>query len=756
MKDCKWNPPTARAKGIHFSPDGAILDRRALNDVEDGTVLLKLVELTGNSKVRRTAARQVEQWRKDGTLDRIISGEIDPPENWVRHIRHHDLDKASVKELMTSSEGLVSGETLVLRTVGALFYDAYDGGPYDDSPLFSRAYPEGHAQRANLLQASLTTLVREGRLTKDDLKALHERTQSFVDANQNKAVVGRAFDLSTSPLTATELAVRHGSFLLLLDPKNPDDVKKADLLRHARTSFDSPSWSSLVDPSEVLNHAFSSQTAADTLSDLSNRLHLISKSAGPYVKDFNRLRNVEEMRTNRRAALELLSVLHDPLDQRALAVVLATVSTHASGDPTVLANATPNLPDGTSDLDRLTRAVAVGLKDGRIHGDPKQASKLALDVLAGRDIPADTTITAKSDWHYGTLGALSVGALTQRARPDANVTEILRQASSSMTHWDTIVLPERPDPREVLAAVALRQARRNDGQYDGMALGRLNAISGEKQSLRDIAETAVQQAVNRALPENISATLALALISDAKHAKPSRDLIETLDAFSATGHTPSVSNYEDLPAATVISDLMEEARRYTTSNTAPDAIRPELPPRADRLAARLRAAVGKDVGCIADAYIGDHGPHFEHELHVPFASDANVPALISHVRKALERTPRRDTRTTAAEREEQEYKPRIWIRENELVVTHYAAFDARAVVLESLREENVNPYSSLLVAPRKRIVMDPEFARLLDEEEARFPTPAPDLEAQRREAERQAALAAGKGDPEFERLLNEE
>jgi hypothetical protein len=329
-----------------------------------------------------------------------------------------------------------------------------------------------------------------------------------------------------------------------------------------------------------------------------------------------------------------------------------------------------------------------------------------------------------------------------------------------LDHWDTIVLSKNPDPREVLAAVALRQARRNGGNYDGMALGRMNAIAGENQSLRSIADTAVQQATGSALPEDISATLALALISDAKHGKPSRELIDALDVFTATGRAPKVRNYVDLPATTVISDLIEMYERTAQAPSpaaTPAAIRPELPPLADKLCAQLRTQVSSrfypEVGSIADAYAGEHGPHFERALHVPFASDVNVPALIAHVSDALERAPRRNS--SGGQGAGQSFPPMITIRENELLITHDSAIDGRTAVLESLLTENSNPRSALLTAPRVKLVADPEFARLLREEEAAFPTPAPDREAQRRAAESEAAFAAGKDDPEFEQLLKE-
>lgn len=768
MKDCKWNPPTANVKGIHFSPTGEMLERAELNDVEDGTVMLKLVELTGKSKARRQAARQIQQWRQDGTLERIISGEIDPPGNWVRHIRNRFLDAAPTREMTASVAAELTGENLVPRALGALFFDAYDGGPYLDSPNYAVAYPENYAQRANLLRASLTMLVREGRLSREDLIALHSRTRSFVDANQNNAIVSHAFKLHPSSTLATELAVRHGSFIFHLDPQDPDDAKKAELLRHARVSFDDPAWSAVVSPHVLLDHAFTSQTPIDTIADLSSRLHNIALSAGSSIENFNRFRGDEpKLKATRAETLELLSVLHDPLDQRAFAIATAMIAKFADGDPAALASSTPNLPDGVSDLDRLTRAVAVGLKEGRIHGEPEIAAQLALDLLAGKEVAPDATIIAAADWQFGSLGTLTTSSLMNRAGKEATVAEILRAAPAPSNHWDTIVISKNPDPREVLAAVALRQARRNDGKYDATALGRLDAIAGEQQSLRSIASTAVNQSISEARAEDISATLALALVSDVKNHKPTEDLVAALDSFSTTGITPDVRDAQHLPATTVISTLMEEARSHAAG--APPAPRPSLPPEAEKLYATLRASVGYEVGCVADAYPGAHGPHFEQFLHVPFADDVNVPALIAHVTKALSSAPRRPTRASLAQGEPPIFPASVSIRSNKLVITHDSAIDAHRAVLESLAGHNGDSHSELLRQPRvvdpawdtkvPAALADPEFERILAEDQA-LSTPQPDPARDRllaqREAERQAAIAAGLGDPEFERLLAED
>jgi hypothetical protein len=780
MKDCKWNPPTAGTKGIHVSPDGEILDRTALNDVEESTVLLKLIESSGKPKVRRAAARQIEQWRKDGTLARFISGELDPPGNWVRHVRWRELDTTNGSSSGRASNAtgkVITGEDLVPRAVDALFLDAYEGGYYNDSPLYAEDYD---ATRSAVLRAALTSLMREGRLKREELLELNKRTTSFDEALHNAKVINRAFALHPSPTTATELAVRHGSFLLQLDPNKPDDVKKAELLCHARTSFDKPSWASLVSPLEVLDHASNSRNPAVMLAAITTRLQSISQSAGSLMRNFNTLGTGERAHAQQREALELLSVLYDPVDQRALAVVIATAATYASGVPSGLASTAPHLPDGVSDLDRLTRAVAAGLKDGRIHGDPEHAAKLALDVLAGKDIAPGATITKEQDWKFGTLGTLSTGALMSGAGKDATVAEILRHPVTSLTHWDTIVLSKNPDPREVLTAIALRQARRNGGEYDAMALGRADAIAREQQSLRTIASTAVAQATNNARSEDVSATLALALVSDAKHNRPSAELLSALDSFTATGITPVVRDPHNLPATTAISALMSEARAHAAG--APASARPSLPPQTEKLYAQLRASVGHDVGCVAEVYPGAHGPHFEQALHVPFADDVNVPALIAHISESLANAPRKRERGLLVTSEVPSSRPAfpasIGIRSNELLITHDSSIDAHRAVLESLAAHNGNPRSELLLQPRASIDpamappvpanrLDPEFERILAEDEeigrrsrGNRGTPTRPDRTFAEDGEVDPAMAppvpANRLDPEFERILAED
>lgn len=87
MKDCKWNPPTAGYKGLHFDSRGDLMERQVLQSTLNGERMLKFLDESGSRKARRTAARQIARWQEDGTYLALLEGKIDPPAGWVLHIR---------------------------------------------------------------------------------------------------------------------------------------------------------------------------------------------------------------------------------------------------------------------------------------------------------------------------------------------------------------------------------------------------------------------------------------------------------------------------------------------------------------------------------------------------------------------------------------------------------------------------------------------------------------------------------------------
>jgi hypothetical protein len=121
----------------------------------------------------------------------------------------------------------------------------------------------------------------------------------------------------------------------------------------------------------------------------------------------------------------------------------------------------------------------------------------------------------------------------------------------------------------------------------------------------------------------------------------------------------------------------------------------------------MRAAAGASVGCVAEVVKSS-----EEAFSVPFAEDANVPALIALVSKTAA--------TLVPAGSGSVRQPEVTIRENELRVLCPYTPELAEEVKKLIAVENDNPSSRLLLAPRPashaRTITDPEFQRILDRE----------------------------------------
>lgn len=162
MKDCKWNPPTAGSKGLHFTEDGKLLTRAELAELEPGTKVYKFLDESGERTTRRKAQRQLERLLAADTQNADLPLEYRPAwpteGNWVVHTRSDD-DKLSAE----ANLALALGIPRYLAT----------------NVFFRSQYMNAHAKLTSpenaAATAELINMHRNGELTKDLLGGLRSR-----------------------------------------------------------------------------------------------------------------------------------------------------------------------------------------------------------------------------------------------------------------------------------------------------------------------------------------------------------------------------------------------------------------------------------------------------------------------------------------------------------------------------------------------------------------------------------------------------
>jgi hypothetical protein len=485
MKDCKWNPPTFGSKGQHFALDGTPLERADLASIPDGTPLLKFLDDTGDRKSRRRAARELERLQASGTLEAILDGTIDPPAGWAVHIRDAERDRLDPKKMVT----------MATQHVALLFRFIRE----DDQVFSPRAYKDA--------QIAIEMLLRQGRITKADL------AQPLAGSSRNlerdayispRRGFQAALALGASLPVALELSLRHGDLPAVIDQTDPQAAHKLMLLRLTSTNLN-PYLPSAIPPARLLEYATGVGMSFTRFDELAKRSRDVALAAGPFATKL--LDSVTTAKGEPSPEL-LLSVLKDPVDQRALAAVLTAAKSFSNSpsdpDPVAtLAAAATGLPDGASDLDRLVRAAAAGIRARHITGTPEEAGAALLDFLAGSPgTPPRTRVEPRDGWSHGPLGVTTTQKLLGTDRPgsastdpDLDATKARLAAACERAadgSWDTLLLPAKPTPADVALAALLELSTTAPSDDLLSEAARVATEVGASRSLRDLARHAAE------------------------------------------------------------------------------------------------------------------------------------------------------------------------------------------------------------------------------------------------------------------------
>jgi hypothetical protein len=505
MKDCKWNPPTLGSKGLLFDDGGEAVNRERLNDIKDGSVLLKFLDESGSRSERRRAAKRVAKWQETDAYQAIIRGEAPLPKGWALHVREADNDR---KDAVT-----VAGNILGLAA------------PTDPTRASVLNTPDGHA--------ALTALIAAKRRQDHGVAfAWAHYDEQLVDLLAKNALQGDrdiahfvSWHQKASKLTAHLEETTHTSLAALvalrarwiLDEADLSNAADRDLLsvfvpdRYDRTGriYDAD-WSTLnadvlVSCPSVLGEDWrpvaEAMRAFRRSSEFSQKNEFNVPQASPYVFIFERIDQLAKVAAQHELPagsfsahlgapmfssfpldpdnkLGLRAVINESAnhkDRRALALTLTVLNYVADRDEGLrLPDDLRDLEGSLSQFDAILSQVKTGIAQGRIAG-PRADHALEYlhnpDTARPRASIARTTKTS-SDEYQGYLSASLLGverldtpsevlkALSETQRPGGGTGKDRSARSiSGSTDWDGVEVSPNPSAQELVCVAALAASR---------------------------------------------------------------------------------------------------------------------------------------------------------------------------------------------------------------------------------------------------------------------------------------------------------